>query len=446
MTSTDRRTPDAPDFEARARALLTQYAQQAPTSANTEARVRERLAVASGAAPTPTRYSLRWAPRRVGGWALGAVSVALVAALLVGFFGVSHLRNDHNGGIGNPTRSNSVILSGKLQNCMQVNIPANGGSAPDIPRPCPSQTISVDFEVTQSYADTIHTSLQERYSALDAAVSLSSSPDQGPIAPTDINISPTTLLDAQGRHYFSEGASYDTTEQSGVMVTTATVAFTPLPEDALKTPQTLTLPIASAELSYQYADPSQPAQEIQVTGVLNVSKVVTIHVTPHPGRAVMLQVAPQTHHGVTLQPLEFDIGASSSDSFGAGERLIVRYSGLPATTPLAALTDLSSGYALPDGSNFNGTADATLLFERQKPAIASVVAPDDDLLQNPVVGPSGTAEVEFLFFGPPLPSTSGVQTLTLDRIVTGYQVGSNGGIIGPSGFSEGPWTFNIPLS
>jgi hypothetical protein len=81
--------PEMARTERRIRELLTHYEDATPVN-SVAGRVRERLAAAGETAPAESRARWRSAPRismphSVGGWALGVVSVGLVAALIVSF-------------------------------------------------------------------------------------------------------------------------------------------------------------------------------------------------------------------------------------------------------------------------------------------------------------------------------------------------------------------------
>lgn len=89
--------PKLAETERHISALLTRYEDATPLS-SVAAHVRVRLEAAP--TPAPAEARTRWrpvprigAPHGADGWALGAVSVGLVAALIVGFVALVSLRN-----------------------------------------------------------------------------------------------------------------------------------------------------------------------------------------------------------------------------------------------------------------------------------------------------------------------------------------------------------------
>ncbi len=422
-------TPDTPKARAVERqiaALLTDYADDMPPTVGTETRLRERLAASASAPDTALRA--RWllaprpgAPHGAGGWARSVVSLGLVAALIVGFVAVAWLRNGARGDNGAATRPcTEIFKDGKLP----IHL-------------CPPPTpVKVSIEVTQSYADAIRTVVQLRIATPGAKI-----PHDRPIIysrPADLMLgSPgTALYDAQGRGYtpsdLLDQGVHDFQYLNGQDVVTGSFAFDPLPETALSAPQTLTLRIGQLAL---FAD--MPYEII-----LNGPWSIPFQVTPHPGRSIDFHVAPQTHNGITVQPLRLDIAPSANaiDSYGAGgARLILRVSGLDPKTTLLALRSLDTEAHFPDGSGFSGSApgDRKLLFEGRSPAVFSGAQGN----LNTVVGPTRTVDLEIIFAAPPLTSLTGTQTLTIDQITVTLDPKTSL----PTETVKGPWVFALPL-
>jgi hypothetical protein len=415
MNTSDTQTPDAPEFEGRVRALLTQYAKEMPASVDTETRVRERLAAPVGVT-SPERRAVRWpGPRLPGGWARGAVSLGLVAALIAGFFAVVWLRNNQ----GNGTRNQ----------CSEARQVSPDGSS-SLTHVCSLDNINVQVSVAHSYADATRTSLEIRVATPGALI-----PHGQPITdsqPSDLLLD-ATLNDQQGDLYTmsrdSLGGPALLTYTSGQEVATGIAVFDPLPEGALTAPQTLTLRISHIT-AHTMTGWSSPVKGEFTT---------TFQVTPHAGRTIKFNVAPQTHGGITLQPLQMDIAPDASvfDGYGGGgERLLLRISGLPADADAGKVADISTSVTTPVSSDTTN-GQTTLKLEGQEPAAVGGIPWDFFQSNSPVVGPSGTIILAVIFVSPPLRTLTGTQRLTVDQIMSSFN--------GQEGPVPGPWTFLLPL-
>ncbi len=412
-TSDTSDTPETRAVERQVAALLTRYAEEMPPTADMEARLRERLATAApGVAPRarwlPSRIG---APRGAGGWARGLVSLGLVAALIVGFVGIAWLRNGASGtGHGSSTGP-----------CTEIA----GAGKNGLPNICPAGDVKPTFEALQSYADPTRTVLQLRVSTPGAVI-----PHDRPIiySPPDSVTLSGTLRDSQGQLYYVEGETTGSV-LPGQTSMTVTFEFNPLPQDELSAPQILTLHMNHMMLQYQ-----------DYMTYLSGSWSVPFQVTPQAGRSISLDIAPQAHNGVTIQPLRLDIGPSNGgfDNYGGGARLILRVSGLDPQTKQLVLRNMDTEAHFPDGSGWSGSGGPKLLFEGRPPAIITGATWDP----NAVVGPTGTVDMEIIFFGPPLASLTGTQTLTLDQIDVSVDPKTSL----PNKAVKGPWVFEIPLS
>lgn len=118
---------DTPRIERRISALLTRYAESMPLT-SVETRVRERLAAESAPNASP---GARWraprlgAPRATGGWARGAVSLGLVAALIAGFFAARQLYQ--------PTGTPRASVGYAVTRCGSSDTVPRAASAPSSP-------------------------------------------------------------------------------------------------------------------------------------------------------------------------------------------------------------------------------------------------------------------------------------------------------------------------
>ncbi|HEU0026755.1 MAG TPA: hypothetical protein VFQ25_06525 [Ktedonobacterales bacterium] len=419
MTSSNNSsTPDTPEgraVERQVAALLTTYAEGMPPTAGIEARLRERLATTSvpDAAPRarwlPTRIG---APRSAGGWARGLVSLVLVAALIAGFVGVAWLRHTAPG-------TGNGSMSGP---CTEIA----GAGENGLPNICPAGNVEPTFEALQSYADPTRTALQFHVAVPGTVI-----PHGRPIIyspPDGITITEATLQDSQGRLYNGPDGGTSAIPPRQVAAT-MTLEFSPLPQDALNTSQTLTLHISHMMLQYQ-----------DFLTYLSGSWTVPFQVRPQAGRSISFQISPQKHNGIKVQPLRLDVGPTDGgfDGEGGGERLILRISGLDPQASLLGLRGFDIAAHFPDGSGWSASHGPKLLFEGRPPA--SIVGAGVD--PNAVVGPTGTIDMEIIFIGPPLTSLTGVQKLTIDQLVVSLDPKTTL----PTKTVKGPWVFQLPLS
>lgn len=399
------------EIEPQVRALLTDYADDMPPTVGTETRLRERLAAASAPDTAPRA---RWllaprpgAPHGASGWARGLVSLGLVAALIVGFAAVALTRH----GVASVRPGVTTAPCGEIDT-----------------NPCPASDITASVAVTRSYADPTRTVVELQIVTPGARIPHGASSVTSP--PDRLDLFNVRVRDAQGHIYwptntlpgsvFAYGAGQD--------VATGYGEFDPLPESLLSAPQTLTLDIGQIML-----ESAEVSHTVSFAGLWSA----TFRVTPYAGHSVNLHVAPQTHHGVTIQPLRLDIGHNANvfDGLGGGERLILRVSGLAPDTVPNDVTGFSTAVSLQDGGSLTsgGRLRATLLLEGRPPA---TVAGANN--RSPaVVGPSGTMDLEVIFLSPPLAHLTGTQTLSLDQII----VSSDERV--PN--VQGPWVFAIPL-
>ena len=404
----------APDIEAQTRRLLARYAEGMPSETSVEARVCGALT----SQPQQQRRTLHFPSwGEMGGWARGAVSLALVIALLVTFAAVLRLRQGMA-----PSGASSKIT----QSCPVVQ--------PDtMIKLCPNEHMRVTINVGQTYADPTRTVALIQINPKDLAL---------PLGHAGALIQPNTILwtlwaslvDSHGHVYYSNDLSDNTRAPGGGLSTAAYAEFDPLPQTMLSAPQTLTLRIPEIVLAY-------PLSESNTLGNLTLRGqwTATIQVTPHAGRSIALSVAPQTHNGITVQPLRLDIGPQESqfDLLTGGERLTLRISGLPADTYLYSVANIAHSYTRSDGTGAGGgVPGSSLTFEGHEPAILAVIGASGNAssITAATVGPTGTLDLEVIFLSPRLPRLTGTQKLTLSAIR-----------IGPAQVVKGPWIFEVPL-
>ena len=414
--------PEMARTERRIHDLLSHY-EDTTRFNSVAARVHERLASPGTAdAPaavrswvtTPARWRTPQAGDSRGGWARGAISLGLVAALILGFVAVVALREGRSRG----------VASGP---CTEIA----GAGKNGLPNICPAGDVHPTFAVTQSYADPTRIAIALRVTTPGAVI-----PHGRPIvySPVDsVSITDATLQDAHGQVYgpseigigsfgFAPGTD------SGIL----NLTFTPLPESELNGEQALTLRFGHMQLWAQ-----------GFLTYLQGSWTVSFQVTPHAGYSIALAVAPQTHQGVTVRPVRLDIGTYTGafDTIGTGARLTLHISGLPPSTQLRTVASASFEYHFLSGSGADGLGSVRWLFEGRLPADIQTdhnTIPGD----TSTVGPSGAMDVVLIFVGPPLAQVTGTQQLSLNQIT--LAVNPDTGL--PTRTASGPWIFQIPLS
>ncbi len=220
--------------------------------------------------------------------------------------------------------------------------------------------------------------------------------------------------------------------------------FVPLPIEALSSAQRLTL-VVQAML---------PNGPVAGGSPLSGPWQIPFEVHPQTAHSTMLAAPPMTQSGVTLQPERLDMTP-------AGARLVVRVSGLAADTSFLDATHFAqhggdtivgcppnSGSCVTSGS----TSDGALL--RLESADGQILEPSWVLAMDPAtpdlgviptarqtVGPSGTVEIEILFFTPlPLHAAPGTVQLTIDHFpLKSSHVDASGKVQ----MASGPWTFAL---
>ncbi|HEU4783092.1 MAG TPA: DUF4179 domain-containing protein, partial [Ktedonobacterales bacterium] len=239
------------------------------------------------------------------------------------------------------------------------------------------------------------------------------------------------LLDAQGHRYAEISGDWDIDHGGNAI-------FTPLPSEELGTPQRLTFFTQQMRL----ANPT--GSGAFVDGPWQISFTLT----PAAGTAQMLNIAPLTHNGLTIQPLRLDIAPPGGGLDGAtgGARVVVRISGLAPGMPLINLLRFDTLFDLGGGGGYGcGGSILELAPPNGQPLVPGNVrvlgqtVPITDAEQQPAytetVGPSGAADVEAVFYTP-IPLGAGV-TLYMDRVMA--QIA---GADKPERVS-GPWTFQL---
>jgi len=387
-------------------AALQDAAKAIPERVDLRARLHAQIATETQAASRPS--GARRVPRHAPPFALGrarAVTLLLVAALVIS--GFAFARPLILGWFGD-----SALKAIAIQDATTIN------------RSVTAHDVTLTLE--QGYADAARTVLSMRVRLHGSSQAVQ--PQLG---------GAMRLIDAHGAVYAAFTGSQ--IQNDGLF------EFPPLRPDELGATQTLTL-VADSVLIASPGNLASPG------GVVDGPWSITFQVHAQAARSVTFSAMAQTHHGITLAPLRIDRAPS-------GARLLVRISGLAPDASLFTLTHfVRTGddiIGCPPGTSMcaessGGTSDGALLQlkttsgQALTPAWIEVLSPNtgDPVRANAtsVVGPSGAAVLEFLFFTP-LDSGARAVQLTADQVRVAA--------VGPTSTErriEGPWTFTLPLT
>lgn len=364
------------------------------------------------------------------------LSACLVVALLAGLF--VWFRPAGLAPIGASSATPGQTPSGGAAPQDAIPIPRCGGDAapwaPTPPPGTPDHSVVVNRSAT---ANGITWHILSAYAdATGTAVSYEILPNPHPKS-NAMQPSQPVLVDGRGAQYpvIAGGVRSDFVPFE---------VFAPLPQDALGTPQTLT--ISTAQIDTMGA-----------TGAMSAVKgpwQISFTLTPVAGQSVPLHLAPVTHHGLTIQPLRVDVAPPGGGigTIAGGVRLTVRFSGLDPRTNALDFGGFLYTYNLGGGSAACGGGALELIPNTGLPPMqpswivqenaSPIQAVPNGTYYSPV-GPSGTLDVEAIFvnFAPQLSSGTAV-TLGIDRVEADTTVPGHA-ITGMT--YHGPWTFPITV-
>lgn len=387
-------------------ALLHETADEIPAQTGLLAGIRARAEQASYASAHATQDDRRASHLTSGGarslprWSLPAAVLVVVAALVLSAFAFA--RPLISSWLGDSGLKAVALQDGTLIN-QQVTV--NG----------------ITLEVEQGYADAARTALTMRTTA---AAATSGTSDSDMPVPGEME-----LIDAQQHVYkFFTGTQV---EHDGLY------EFLPLPPAELDAPQPLTLVVETMERADNVTQIAGPWQ-------------LGFTLRPQPGRSVALTQAPVTHSGVTIQPERLDLAPS-------GVRLLVRLSGLKPDTSLFSLIHFATHgddiVGCPPGGHYcvssGGEGDGAPMHLRgpdgQTLVPGKVVVVRQSIAVAPAtgeaVGPSGSAEIAFLFFTPLHAAHGTAQVVVEQARLSSIHDDANA----PEQIVSGPWVFSLSL-
>jgi hypothetical protein len=405
------------EFEDRLRAVLSRTAEAIPPDVDVSARVRRAL-VRPQHRP---RFLGIAGPRNM----LGTVVAVLVVVLLVAALTFAHPRGvprPDGGQSAQPTNTATtepaptlvplkcVAMYGVTNPSQPTGTPVDHSIA--VGRSASAQGITITID--RVYAD-----------ATETLVTYHMQTNLNPPLPAL-----PVLIDAHGNRYAYVAGDWDVTNGGSF-------SFAPLPSDELGTQQTLTFLAQQMRL----ADPTGPGA--LVDGPWSVS----FDVTPAAGTSAVLSTSAVVHDGLSVQPLQIDVAPAGGGLLGiaGGARVVVRISGLSPSMRLRDLDAFDTALA-PGGHSFycgggilelvlpNGQQIAPGVVTLLGQTVPETVADEGTLVQT--VGPSGTVDIEALFYLP-IQSAAGL-TLYIDHLNA-----QPAGATQPQRVS-GPWEFHLP--
>lgn len=403
-------------LETRLPVMLTRLADGMPASVGLVDRVERGLTAQASMIPHATTQ-WRWvgvfSGPAVRQRVVSVVGLALVVALIAGFAVVFYQQQSTRRQPGGKPDGQSGVC---------------GPQGTLIGAFCHLHGASVSIEVMGAYADTARASVELRVKVTHALIPHGSPTTYS--APVAVGTTGATLTYAPG-HTESELAGYG----SGDPATGSDVEvyiFQPLPVSRGDAKRTLTATITQVLLSDSHGH----------SALIDGPWTVPFTVTPQPTRTITFHVAPITHQGITVRPVQLNVAPAVSvfDGLHGGEQLILQITGLPATMKLSDLAAYGASMRFANGGSTSSTPSGggLLTLENQQPGLIDVAGYDvygQDSAQE--VGPSGAATLEVSFIGPALATLTGTQPLVIDQI--GMSDGS-------SPVFTGPWTFQLPLN
>jgi hypothetical protein len=161
---------------------------------------------------------------------------------------------------------------------------------------------------------------------------------------------------------------------------------------------------------------------------------IPFSLTPAAGTSVALSIAPVTHNGLTIQPLRLDVAPAGGglDGQPGGARVVLRLSGL---APRMLVTDIP-GFAtvFVDGDGVPtarcGGGLLALVRPNGQQILPGFVQPFAQ-----TVGPSGTTDLEALFYAP-------IQVGTSVTLYVDHASAQLAGTTTPQ-LIDGPWVFRL---
>lgn len=410
------------EFEDRLRTLLARTAEAIPTDTDLSARVRQ--AHARG-----TQRSGVAGSRPV----LATIAALLVVALLAGVLTFARPGGGLLQPAGGATRTPTATATSPVVVVPPVCTPTDPNQ-PGLPSgPLVDHSVAIG---RQASVHGITVTLDRAYA--DATQTVITYHIQAGANPTMPEF--PILLDAHGGRYANISGSAG---QDG-----GTAIFAPLPPEKLDTPQLLTFFTQRMQSGpQQYQVPTPPGPITVVDGPWQIP----FSLTPVAGTSVALNSPPITHNGLTIQPLRLDVAPSGGGLDGAtgGERVLLRLSGLAPGMHLSDPADFAIAFPLGLGGSAAascGSRTLALVLPDGQPIppgfvqpVGLIVATTDAEVQAQraqTVGPSGTVDLEAVFFAPIPPGASVI--LYLDNVQAQIAGAAKSTSV------KGPWQFQLP--
>lgn len=385
-----------PDFEDRLRALLARTAEAIPAETDLTERVRQAYA----------RDNLRRPSGAAGARpVLATVAAVMVVALLAGV-----LTFVRPGGAAWHAGGPTATATATSQQVMVVPPDCSPSGLSNLPPPAGTVDGSVAVGRSASHHGITITIDRAYADATQTVITYQMQTTLNPPLPVT-----AVLIDAQGHRYVEMAGGWDI-RYGGHYI------FSPLPRAELGTPQTLTFV-------------TQQMQTINGRGAMvDGPWEIPFSLTPAAGTSVALSIAPVTHNGLTIQPLRLDVAPAGGglDGQPGGARVVLRLSGL---APRMLVTDIP-GFAtvFVDGDGVPtarcGGGLLALVRPNGQQILPGFVQPFAQ-----TVGPSGTTDLEALFYAP-------IQVGTSVTLYVDHASAQLAGTTIPQ-LIDGPWVFRL---
>lgn len=431
-------------FEEHVANLLSRTARVARPNPALGQHVRQRLANVDGSLSRPRAVARFWPMvTQFGSIAVATLVVGAVVAVLLTQGG----KAPHHT-IGASTASATATFGPATAPCSD---PTPGGSRYPYIVP-PDHSVAINRSAT---ASGVTITLDRAYA--DATQTVILFHTVGAATEANYDLPTMFLIDVSGARYHTVSIG-DANAQgySGKSI----ARFPPLPQSELGRPQRLTF-----SFDRLIGGPSQSG--VASTPISTVGPwQIPFTITPVAGTTIPVTLPAQTHDGITIQVESVDIAPAGGglNSQNGGARIHVRVSGLPEKMVLTDLGEFSTAFSEgPDGGGESsspgslpgamGCPELDLQYFSGLPILPGFIEvngsdilslhPSEDPATWSRVGPSGSAELDVLFYGP---FTDGKMVLTIDGIrISTPESGAANGTRTDLRVAHGPWVFSIPL-
>ncbi len=443
-------------FEEHVADLLSRTARVARPNPALGQLVRQRLTSDYGSLSRPRPAARFWPmAMQFGSFAMATLIVGAVVAVLLTQGGASSRRTT-NGGSTTAAWVTAVAQASPTQPPSCGDDSSGGTTHYPYTLP-PDHSVAINKSAT---SNGITITLDRAYADATQTVIVFHTTGGDPQA--FYNSNQLVLTDASGKQY---GGNMSSSVNSPGHTNEQNVLFSPMPQNELGVPHRLTFSVAKLlNSNVTVAQNGEASTPVAISGPWRIPFTLT----PVAGTTIPVTLPAQTHDGITIQVESVGIAPAGGglDGQNGGARIHVRVSGLPANMLLLDVASYSTAFQEgPDGAGSSsspgqlpgdmGCPQLDLSYFPGLPILPgfievngeypSALSTNTDPTTWPKVGPSGTAEMDVLFYGP-FKAGSGSMTLTFDGIrMSTPESGIVNGMPKDLRVAHGPWVFDIPL-